>query len=120
MKPLLDTYGVDVVAVSKDTPETVRQHVAEDDIPFTLLSDPDLALIRRFGLLHQGGLEFRTFFLGSVKFPLGWPTGFQEMAIPTTLLVDEHGVVRWVDQADDYRVRGDRSRTEGALREVWG
>jgi peroxiredoxin len=120
MQPLLDQHGVTVVAVSKDPPATVLQHVAEDEIPFTMLSDPDLALIKRFGLLHQGGLEFRTFFLGPVKFPMGWPVGFKEMAIPTTLLIDEDGVVRWIDQADDYRIRGDRERTAGALREVWG
>lgn len=120
LKPLLDQYGVTVVAVSKDRPETVLQHVAEDDIPFTVLSDPDLALIKRFGLLHQGALQFRIFFFGGIKFPLGWPVGFKEMAIPTTLLLDEDQVVRWIDQADDYRIRGDAARTEAALRETFG
>lgn len=120
MQPLLDEHGVRVVAVSKDTPAQVRQHAEDDALPFTLLSDPGLVLIQRFGLLHEGGLEFRTFFVGPLRFPLGWPVGFQRMAIPTTLLVDEEGVVRWIDQADDYRIRGDRARTAAALRAVWG
>jgi hypothetical protein len=42
------------------------------------------------------------------------------MAIPTTLILDEDGIVRWIDQAEDYRLRGDRTRTEGALREAFG
>lgn len=43
-----------------------------------------------------------------------------QMAIPTTLLLDEEGIVRWIDQADDYRLRGDRARTENALKRVYG
>lgn len=42
------------------------------------------------------------------------------MAIPTTLILDEEGIVRWINQADDYRIRGDRERTEQALIDVFG
>lgn len=118
MSPLLERYGVRVLALSKDTPELARAQRARDGLTFSLLTDPDLAVIQRFGLLHEAGLEFFTFFVGSI--PLGWPTGFKRMAIPTTLLLDEQGVVRWIDQADDYRVRGDQGRTEAALRETFG
>ena len=37
------------------------------------------------------------------------------MAIPTTLLIDEHGTIRWIDQAEDYRLR---SSEEIILNEV--
>ena len=119
MGPLLERYGVTVVALSKDPPETARAHRERDGLGFRLLSDPDLETIKRFGLLHEGAVEFRTFFLPG-RFPLGWPTGFKQMAIPTTLLLDQEGIVRWIDQADDYRIRGDRTRTENALREAYG
>ena len=119
MSPLFEQYGVTVIALSKDTPEIARTHRERDGLNFTLLCDPDLAIIERFGLLHEGAVEFRTFFLAG-HFPLGWPTGFKRMAIPTTLLLDEKGIVRWIDQADDYRLRGDRTRTENALKEVFG
>ncbi len=120
MRPMLDSYGVTVVALSKDTVELAHAHRKRDGIEFTLLADPQLEVIGRFGLLHEKGLEFTTFwFLG---IPLGWPRrlGFDQMAIPTTLLVDEEGVVRWVDQADDYRVRGDERRTAEALKATFG
>lgn len=120
MSEMLDSYGVTVVALSKDDVATCAAHRQRDGINFTLLADPALAVIKRFGLLHEGGFEFRTFLLGSIKFPMGWPTGFKSMAIPTTLLLDEDHTVRWIDQADDYRVRGDVTRTEAALREVYG
>lgn len=120
MLPVLDQYGVTVVALSKDAPEAVAAHRQRDGLTFTLLSDPELAVIKRFGLLHQGAIEFKTFFIGGDNFPFGWPTGFKEMAIPTTLLLDEDHVVRWIDQADDYRVRGDEQRTRQALADTFG
>ena len=42
------------------------------------------------------------------------------MAIPTTLLIDEKGIIRWIDQADDYRLRSDNERVMTAVREVFG
>lgn len=47
------------------------------------------------------------------------PTGYKTMAIPTTLLVDEQGVVRWIDQADAYRLCGDERRVSQALAEAF-
>ncbi|MFT4572317.1 MAG: peroxiredoxin [Hyphomicrobiaceae bacterium] len=119
MQPLFDEYGVTVVALSKDTPELAQAHHERDGLKFDLLCDPDLSIIKRFGLLHEGAAEFATFYLPG-NFPLGYPVGFKQMAIPTTLLLDEQGIVRWIDQAEDYRLRGDRTRTEEALREVFG
>ena len=120
MLPLLDHYGVTVVALSKDTPREVAAHRQRDGLTFPVLSDPGLDAIRAHGLLHEGGLEFRTFFIGPWRFPLGWPTGIRAMAIPTTLLLDAAHVVRWIDQADDYRVRGDARRTRAALVTAFG
>ena len=117
---MLEAHGVTVIAISKDTPALAAAHRIRDGLTFPLLSDPDLSIITRFGLLHEGGLEFRTFLIGSVRFPLGWPTGFKKMAIPTTLLLDRNHTVRWIDQADDYRIRGDVSRTRDALRTAFG
>jgi peroxiredoxin len=120
MLPLLERFGVTVVAVSKDPPDVVRAHRARDGLTLTMLSDPDLTLIRDFGLLHQGSLEFKTWLVGPVRFPVGVPVGFRSMAIPTTLLLDERHVVRHIDQADDYRVRGDAGRTRAALEAAFG
>jgi peroxiredoxin len=85
----------------------------------TLLADPELEVIRKFGLVHHKGLTttspvFRVFGL-----PIGIPKRFEQMALPTSLLIDEQGIVRWIDQAEDYRVRSDVARVEAALREVW-
>lgn len=120
MRPLLDRHGIEVIAVSKDTPAQVRAHRSRDELSLTLLSDPELELITAFGLRHVGALEFRTFLIGGIRFPLGYPVGFRTMAIPTTLILDEAHVVQWIDQAEDYRVRGDEARTREALTATFG
>ena len=42
------------------------------------------------------------------------------MAIPTSLLIDERGVIRWIDQADDYRLRSGEQRVLEAIDGVFG
>ncbi len=118
MAPLLQKYNVQIAAISKDTVAQAQQHRQRDGLTFPLLTDPKLAVHQQFGLVHNSGLEFKTFF--SLGIPLGWPVGFRRMAIPTTLLIDEQGIIRWLDQADDYRLRGDETRIKNALITTFG
>lgn len=119
MHALFERYGVRVVALSKDTVDQARAQRVRDGLEhLTLLSDADFSVTDRFGLRHRAGIQFHTFTVGSV--PLGFPVGFRDMAVPTTLLVDEHGTIRWIDQAEDYRMRGDATRVETALAAAFG
>jgi hypothetical protein len=114
MSPWLTEHGVRVVALSKDTPAQARLMKERDGLEAVALwCDPDLAVIKAFGALHRGAIEFRTWFVFGL--PLGYPVGFKVMAVPTSFLVDEGGVVRWIDQADDYRMRGDEARIREAI-----
>jgi peroxiredoxin len=45
---------------------------------------------------------------------------FQAMAIPTTLLIDETGTIRWVEQTDDYRLRSNNQRVMEAVETAFG
>jgi hypothetical protein len=42
------------------------------------------------------------------------------MAIPTTLLIDEEGIVRWIDQTDDYRLRSHNERILEVVESTFG
>jgi peroxiredoxin len=55
---------------------------------FTLLSDPDATVIRRYNLLH-------------VK---AGPDG-HDISRPAEFLVDRNGMVRWTNFTEDIRVR---------------
>lgn len=118
MQPLLRAYGIETVALSKDTVAQASKHKARDGLSFVLLADPKLAVIGKYGVVHQKGFEFLTIRLFGV--PYGIPKRFDRMAIPATLLIDEAGLIRWIDQATDYRLRGDEARIRAALVQIWG
>ncbi len=120
MQDELSRYGISVIALSKDTPKEVGIHKSRDHLSIDLLSDAKLKVIRQYGVEHHKGFGFET---GSFKIfdvPLALKPSFKAMAIPTTLLIDEDGMIRWIDQADDYRLRSNNDRVMAAIREVFG
>lgn len=120
MRPDLRQYGVQVVALSKDTPAAASYHRQRDDLGFTLLCDPKLEVIRAYGLEHRRALEVSSGKLTLFGLPLGLRPRFKTMAAPTTLLIDEDGVVRWIDQTDDYKIRGNKSHVLSAIQKAFG
>ena len=76
------------MAISVDAPEVSRNLAQKAGYSFTLLSDPDASVIRRYQLLHtRGGPE------GS------------DISRPAEFLVDSSGTVRWTNFTEDIRVR---------------
>ena len=120
MQPDLDKYGVSIVALSKDSVEEAAVHKTRDGLSLTLLADPKLNVIRQYGVEHHKALGFTTgsFSVGGI--PLALTPSFKTMAIPTSLLVDENGVIQWIDQTEDYRLRSDNSRVLEAVKDVFG
>lgn len=119
MQPELEKYGISVVALSKDTVEEAAIHKNRDNITLKILSDANLDVIRQYGVEHHKALGFVTnkYKIGSI--PLTLTPSFKIMAIPTSLLIDENGVILWIDQADDYRIRSNGDRVFQAVEEVF-
>jgi len=120
MNDQLAAHGVRIVALSKDTVEQVRYHYDRDRLDALLLSDADLTVIRQYGVEHHKAMEFSIGRFQLFGVPLALVPTVKTMAIPTTLLLDEHGVVQWIDQADDYRLRSDVDRVLQAVCDVFG
>jgi peroxiredoxin len=77
-KAEFDQLNARIVAVSADDQE--HAHLVWEkkvDKEFSILSDPGAAVIRQYGLLHAKG------------------RGDEDIAIRTTLLIDEQGNERW-------------------------
>jgi len=112
--------GVQVVALSGDSVEDAASHKHRDGLSHRLLSDSDLNVIKLFGVEHHKALGADS---GETKTILGMPMPmklkFKSMAIPTTLLVDETGTIRWIDQSDDYRIRAGHDRIVKAVSAVF-
>jgi peroxiredoxin len=80
--------GVRPVAISVDPPAVSLDLSKKAGYTFTILSDPDATVIRRYHLLHPGG--------GPDE---------QDIARPAEFLIDRGKIVRWTNFAEDVRVR---------------
>lgn len=119
MQSDLDEYGVSLVALSKDTVDEAAVHKSRDGLKLLLLSDANLDVIRQYGVEHHKAIGFATGSFTLFGLPLGFTPSFKTMAIPTTLLIDENGVIRWIDQTDDYRLRSSEDRVLHAVQKAF-
>lgn len=106
------------MAMTVGPAEAVEAQIERDQLGFPVLIDPDLAATRRLGWFDRAGLKHVTWRLLGV--PLGFPVGFRRMPRPATVLIDESGVVRWLDVTDDYRLRGDEDTIRSGVAATFG
>jgi peroxiredoxin len=110
MKDELAVHNVGVIALSKDSVETAAIHKQRDGLSMPLLADPELNVIRKYGLEHHKAIEVSKGMISMLGIHGGLVASIKTMAIPTSLLIDEEGVIRWIDQTDDYRIRSHNER----------
>ena len=84
----LESRGIQVVAISVDTPDINRRQKQKLGYTYTFLSDPKAEVIRRYDLLHPGA----------------GPKG-ADIARPAEFLVDSTGTIRWVNLTENIAVR---------------
>ena len=89
---------------------TIVRQTNSPQVRFQLLADPMLKVIRQYGVEHHKAIEVSTGKMNLFGVHLAMVPSVKTMAIPTTLLIDEEGIVRWIDQTDDYRLRSHNER----------
>ncbi len=114
----LSEHGVVVRGLSQDSPDLVIYLRAREGLRMPIYADPELEAIGALGLVMEGGQAYKTLTVAGI--PIGLPWGRRRrLPVPTTLLLDEHGVVQWLDVARDYRLRGDDARILAAVRRAF-
>jgi peroxiredoxin len=94
-----ERLGVEIIAISPD-PNERSQKVAQGlRLAYRFVSDRDLAVTRRYGLLHAGA----------------GPNG-EDVPRPATVVLDRDGVVRWYSVSRNYQVRPDPDDVLRAVR----
>ena len=87
--------GAVVVLISPQPETQTAELSAKFDIPFRFWVDEKGKAIRQLGILHETGL----------------PAGMQAMGyasdtvFPTLIVIDKEGIIRFLDQTDNYRIR---------------
>lgn len=107
MRPELDACGIRFVTVCADTAEQIRTGRAKHGLRAVMLPDPALAITDRYNLRSPKNFAPK-------------PGLIIPLPIPTTILVDAHGIVRWIDQATDYMQRSDPERVMHLIRTALG
>ena len=116
MKPDLQKFGVNVVALSNDSVDDANKHRKRDGITMTLLSDPELKVVRKYGVEHRkafGADSKNVMMIFGLPFPKTFK--FKHMSIPTSILIDENGMIKWIDQSEDVRIRANRKKVFEAI-----
>ncbi len=103
LRPELDARGIAIVTVCADTADRIRAGRHKHGLRATMVPDPSLVITDRYNLRSPKNFAPRP----GVIIPL---------PIPTTILVDATGTVRWIDQATDYMRRSDPDRVLAAIR----
>lgn len=119
MKDFFDSYKISVYALSKDSPSDAGIHKKRDGLGINILSDKDLETIKKYGVEHQKAIGGKTNSLKVLGVPISIPYKFDSMAIPTTLIIDEFGIIQWIDQSDDYRLRSNEIRVKESIKNIF-
>jgi peroxiredoxin len=103
LRPELEACGIRFVTVCADTAEQIRAGRGTHGLRAVMVPDPTLAITDRYNLRSPRNFAPKP----GVIIPL---------PIPTTILVDARGIVRWIDQATDYMRRSDPARLLPVIR----
>lgn len=95
--------GAQVVLVSPQPAEESAKLAARFDAPMSFLVDVDNAAARALGIQHPGGA------------PVGIAPEV-ESVLPTAVVLDAHGVIRFAHETDNYRFRPDPALFLATLR----
>ena len=90
---------MEIVALSPDRNEQSQRLAEGLRLGYRFVSDPDLAVTRRYGLVHARG----------------GPEG-QDVPRPATVVLDREGIVRWFSASANYQVRPDPADVLRAVR----
>lgn len=90
------------MTICADTPQQVKRGRGRHGLKGVMLSDADLVVTDLYNLRHERALAPKP----------GLITG---LPIPTTILTDADGIVRWIDQAGDYQIRSSPERVLAAI-----
>ena len=88
-----------ILAISPDSNERSQALAERLRARYRFLTDRDLAVTRRYGLVHARG--------GNKG---------QDVPRPTTVVIDRQGIVRWLSLADNIQVRPDPGDVARAVR----
>ena len=104
--PEFKNKAVTPVAISVDKVDEASKTNATYEIPFPVLSDPDLRAHEAFRVVHEASDEEVTRLRGfGIDIERSSGKTHHKFAVPAFFLIDAQGVVRWAHADPEYKVR---------------
>jgi peroxiredoxin len=118
--PRLRELGVELIALSPQKPDGSLTMQQKHDLTFTVLSDPGNQIARQLGIVNPPRSEAAraaTAALG-VDVAATNADGTDDLPMPTAIIVDTDGIIRWIDVHPDYSAPTEPQAILDALRHV--
>ena len=119
--PALAERGIGLVAISPQAPDGSLSTKETKELTFTVLSDPGNQLARQLGILTAPSDGTR-----AAQLQLGLDVaqvnadGTTALPMPTVVIADADGVIRWIDVHLDYTTRTEPGQVLQAVTETIG
>jgi len=119
--PTLAERGIGLVAISPQTPDGSLSTKESKELTFTVLSDPGNQIARELGILTAPSDGTRA---GQLQLGLDLTQvnadGTTGLPMPTVVIADADGVIRWIDVHPDYTTRTEPGQVLQAATETIG
>lgn len=106
--PTLAERGVELIAVSPQKPDGSLTSAQSNDLTYSVASDPGNQLAAAVGILTESSTDA---IAGQVRLGLDLTEvnadGGKTLPMPTAVVVDAEGIVRWIDVHPNYATRSE-------------
>jgi peroxiredoxin len=108
--------GIELIAISPQTPDGSLTMQEKNELAFTVLSDPGNTLARHLGILTAPSPEVR-----AAQLQLGLDLisvnadGSTALPMPTTIILGAGHILQWIDVHPDYTTRSEADDIVAAL-----
>jgi peroxiredoxin len=102
--PIVRSRGATLIAISADPPDgSLTWH----EITYDVLADPNYTIARQLGIMATppADAEETETWRATLGAPPAGPSEDPELPLPTTVLVDAAGLIRWIDVHPDHVTR---------------
>jgi peroxiredoxin len=119
--PALAERGIRLIAISPQTPDGSLSTKETKELTFTVLSDPGNQIARQLGILTapSDGTRAAQLQLGLDLTQVN-ADGTTALPMPTLIITDADGVIRWIDVHLDYTTRTEPGQILQAVTETIG
>jgi peroxiredoxin len=114
--PVLDSWGMVLIALSPQAPDGSLSTQEAKELTFTVLSDPGNQVAAQLGILTTptDGARASRAALG-LDVAAANADGTDALPMPTVIITDGAGIIRWIDIHPDYATRTESAAIIAAL-----